>query len=430
MLPNPKVIAAVEKLNHQVTVADVAAETGLALPIANRELANLASLTLGHLVVSESGEILYKFSPNLRIILLQRSLAARVRETLKQIWRFVFYLIRISFGIVLVISIILVFIAIGVALVVISSSGRQGDSERGGGYRGEWSGGFGGGFWLSPFDIFWLSYDYDRPRVKETSEPKKSRGFLENVFAFLFGDGNPNYDLEERRWRLIAQVIRNHDGVVVGEQILPYLDEIPPGALESEDYMLPVLAKFNGYPEVTPQGGLVYRFPDLQRVASRRPKKEVPVYLEEKRWVFNEAGWGANILSASLGGLYLGGSLVLGSLLADPVVQAQTTGFLGFIQGIYNFLLGYAILFLTIPTVRYLWLQWLNRRIQQRNTIRRQRTQLLNQPPVQEKLAFARQLAIAQTAVAEEQVIYTTEKSLLQQEFEQLFAGEQLLESA
>ncbi|MEN9248060.1 MAG: hypothetical protein Q6L19_07900, partial [Gloeomargarita sp. GMQP_bins_69] len=65
MLPDPRVIAAVENLHHQVTVADVAAETGLALPIVNRELANLASLTLGHLVVSESGEILYKFSPNL-----------------------------------------------------------------------------------------------------------------------------------------------------------------------------------------------------------------------------------------------------------------------------------------------------------------------------------------------------------------------------
>lgn len=427
MLPDPRVIAAVENLHHQVTVADVAAETGLALPIVNRELANLASLTLGHLVVSESGEILYKFSPNLRVILLQRSLAARVRGILQQVWRLVFYLIRISFGIVLVVSIVLVLIAIGVALVVISSSGgRDGDGRRGESYGGGMS--FGGGFLFSPFDVFWLSYDYQPRRAQSSSENR--RGFLENVFAFLFGDGNPNGDLEERRWRLIAQVIRNQDGVVVGEQILPYLDEVPPGALESEDYMLPVLAKFNGYPEVTPQGGLVYRFPDLQRVAAKRPKRDVAPYLEEKPWPFNEAGMGANVLSASLGGLYLGGSLVLGSLLADPVVQAQTTGFLGFIQGIYSFLLGYAILFLAIPAGRYLWLQWVNQRIRRRNQIRQARTRLLHQPPVQQKLAAARQFAIAQTAVAEEQVVYTTEKSLLQQEFEQLLAGEPSLETS
>ncbi|MEN9207038.1 MAG: hypothetical protein Q6K31_02570, partial [Gloeomargarita sp. GMQP_bins_14] len=109
---------------------------------------------------------------------------------------------------------------------------------------------------------------------------------------------------------------------------------------------------------------------------------------------------------------------------------AQTTGFLGFIQGIYSFLLGYAILFLAIPAGRYLWLQWVNQRIRRRNQIRQARTRLLHEPPVQQKLAAARQFAIAQTAVAEEQVVYTTEKSLLQQEFEQLLAGEPSLETS
>lgn len=414
MLPNPTVIKAVERLQYQVTSADVASETGLALPIANRELANLASLTQGHLLVSASGEILYKFNPNLRAILLQRSLVLRCQEILQKIWHFIFYLIRISFGIVLVVSIVLVLIAIGVAVVIISSGGRQTESRE----DNQW-GGYG---WFYPGDIFWLSYDYDRPQAKTHAPASGSKGFLENIFAFLFGDGNPNHDLEERRWRLIAQVIRNYDGVVIGEQILPYLDAVSPSMQTDEDYILPVLAKFNGYPEVTPTGELVYRFPDLQQVASRRPKQEVPPYLEEKLWRFNDVGTGANVLSASLGIIYLVASLGLGALLQEPIIQEQVSVFLGFIKGIYGFLLAYAILFLTIPTVRYLWLQWRNRQIQYRNAYRRGRTQLLHQPEIEKKLELAKQFAITQTALSEERPIYSTEKDLLQQEFEELFS--------
>jgi len=41
------------------------------------------------------------------------------------------------------------------------------------------------------------------------------------IFSFLFGDGNPNANLEERRWQQIATVIRNNGGAVVAEQMLP-----------------------------------------------------------------------------------------------------------------------------------------------------------------------------------------------------------------
>ncbi|MFN3927815.1 MAG: hypothetical protein ACK4QL_11000 [Pseudanabaenaceae cyanobacterium] len=418
MLPSSRVIEAVEKLNFQVTSADVSAQTGLALQVANREVAALASLTGGHMQVTQTGEIAYKFDPNLRSILLQKSTAAWWREFWGKVWRVIFYLIRISFGIVLIISIVLVVIAIFVALAVLSSSSdRDNGSEdrRGGGISL---------LWIDPTPIFYFSDDYDRPR--RTLPEKKAegdRGFLENVFAFLFGDGNPNYDLEERRYRLIANVIRNHDGVVVGEQLLPYLDEVSPAQLDNEDYMLPVLAKFNGYPEVTPQGKLVYRFPDLQMVASRRPKQDVPKYLEERLWRFNSAGDGANALSAGLGVFYLLASLFLAELLRDPRLASHLTGgFLGFINGVFGFLLGYAILFLLIPTVRYFVIQMWNNSIRQRNALREKWGRALRNltPDLQAKLAFAQELAIKQSAVDEQRLAYSTESDLLLQEFEAL----------
>ncbi|MCS6959469.1 MAG: hypothetical protein RMK91_05410 [Pseudanabaenaceae cyanobacterium SKYGB_i_bin29] len=424
MLPNPRVIEAVEKLNYQVTIADVAAQTGLALGIVNREIANLASLTAGNLLVTETGEICYKFSPNLRNILLQRSLRARLQAFLKQVWGVLFYLIRISFGIVLIISIVLVVLAIFAAVIIISSSSAS-DREREDERR---SGSSGGGIGFFPW--YWLDFSpiftpapYSRSAPTPTRDEEiKDRGFLENVFAFLFGDGNPNFDLEERRYRLIANVIRNSDGVIVGEQVLPYLDELPAHMLESEDYILPILAKFNGYPEVTPTGSLVYRFPDLQKVASRRPKQSVPDYLEEKLWHFNYSGEGANLLSAGLGIFYLVASLVLGGLLQDPIVKRNLTGLLGFVNSIFVFLLGYAILFVTIPTVRFFWLQWLNQGIRYRNDLRRCRLQLLSQAQVKQKLQYAQTLAISQSAIDEQKLAYSTEQDLLPQELERLLS--------
>ena len=81
--------------------------------------------------------------------------------------------------------------------------------------------------------------------------------FLESVFSFLFGDGNPNYNLEEKRWQDIGAVIRNNQGAITAEQIAPYLDNVTSLNQETEDYILPVLARFNGYPQVSPEGNLI-----------------------------------------------------------------------------------------------------------------------------------------------------------------------------
>jgi hypothetical protein len=430
MLPNPVVMEAVEKLNFQVTTADVASQTGLPLQVANREVANLASLTGGHLQVSQTGEIAYKFTPDFRQVLLRRSASARWQKFWRDIGNFLFYLLRISFGIVLVVSIVLVVVAIVVAIIIISSSSSNDDrSDSRSDNDVNWFG-FLGNFFIF-FDPVYVYDDYsytDRPAQRPKApqpKPEGDRGFLENVFSFLFGDGNPNRDLEDQRYRLIAQVIRNYDGVVIGEQILPYLDETQPSSYE--DYMLPVLARFNGYPEVTPDGTIAYRFPDLMQVASRRPKKSVPSFLQEKLWRFNNAGDSANTLSGGLGVFYLGASLLLGVLLRHPAVQRNLTGFLGFVNGIFVFLLGYAILFLAIPTVRYMLIQLWNEPIKTRNNQRYNFAQQLRKttPELKRKLQSVKALAIEQSAVSEQKLAYSTEEDLLLQELQALLGEEE-----
>ena len=420
MTSRTAVMEAVEKLNYRVTIGDVAAQSGLDLNTAQREVLALASETGGNLQVAESGEIAYKFAPDFRNILISRSFRLQVKEWLKGAWKWVFYGIRISFGLLLIVSIVIVVLGIVAATIAIQSQGRSNNdrddrrSDRGGGGGFIWLGGWGNSFG-NPFMMF-NPYYYEPEQVRQR-DPNEM-GFLEGIFSFLFGDGNPNTDLEEKRWREIASMIRTNSGVVVAEQIAPYLDET--SRLEGDEYfVIPVLAKFNGFPEVSDAGTIAYKFPELQKVASKRFASTAGSYLQEKLWQFSQASSGKIAIAIGLGVFYLVASLYLGSLLGDPRLAKSLVGFLGFINAAYGFLLGYAVLFLSTPLVRYFVIQYLNRGISDRNAKRSARAEQLQKPSttLREKLNFARNFATQQEVIDQTNLAYTTEQDLADQEY-------------
>ncbi|MBD0312063.1 MAG: hypothetical protein ICV86_04025 [Microcoleus sp. T3-bin5] len=420
MAPNPTIMQAVEQLGYRVTVGDVAAKAGLDVNFAQRELLTLASEAGGNLQVAESGDIAYLFPNNFRDILRNKFLRLQLQEWWQKIWRILFYLIRISFGIVLVASILLILVAITILLSSSDSNNGGGGGEGGGG-----GGGRGGGFFFFPYfwnDLLWIFYwNHDEPYYQQRSRltgQKPQMSFLEAVFSFIFGDGNPNHNLEERKWSDIATAIRNNRGAVVAEQIAPYLDNLGQGyAREYEEYMLPALARFDGRPEVSPQGQIVYHFPQLQTTATERNSQPVAAYLREMLWRFSNASSGQIMLAAGLGAVNLVGALVLGNLLSNSAIAS---GFIGFVSAIYPMILIYGVGFLAIPLIRYFWIQWKNSRIEARNQERQQRAMLLNQPDANllQKLAYAREFA-AENVLTGEDLAYTTETELTQQELEQ-----------
>jgi hypothetical protein len=207
---------------------------------------------------------------------------------------------------------------------------------------------------------------------------------------------------------------------VAAEQIAPYLDDIGEGhKRELEDYMLPVLTRFNGIPEVSPDGEIVYHFPELQTTAKVQQSQSMPAYLRERLWRFSQANSGQIMLSIGLGAVNLVGALVLGSLLRGGVVAAQLGGLVAFVQSIYWILLGYGIGFLVIPLIRYFWIQQKNRKIEARNQKRQEQAILLNQADatLQKKIAYAEKFA-AQNVINQEDLVYTSETNLLDQELE------------
>jgi hypothetical protein len=411
MTLNPAIMKAVEQLGYRVTVGDVAAQAGLEVNLAQQGLLALASDAGGHMQVSDVGDILYLFPKDFRAILRNKYWQLQLKEWWEKVWKVLFYLIRISFGIVLIAFIALMVVAIAVIMM----SGRDdNDSDRGGG---------GIIFFPSYWDIFWLfdpGYNGDRRRYRSrgasASESQKKMNFLEAIYSFLFGDGNPNFDIEARRWQEIGTVIRNHGGAVIAQQIAPYLDNIDAYNQENEDYIIPVLSRFNGYPQVSPQGEIIYYFPELQVTAKDERKYSVTSFLREKLWQFSEAESGQ-----VLGALGLGILQFVLALMLYPLLRSYlgASALIGFVNGIYGIILGYAIAFLAVPTVRYFWIKWRNSQIQKRNQKREERALLLSNESenLRQKLAYARQFA-AQKVISDADITYSTEQDLLEQEAE------------
>jgi hypothetical protein len=100
--------------------------------------------------------------------------------------------------------------------------------------------------------------------LSATVEQIKNDNFLINCFSFLFGDKNPNAEIEEKQWRLIAQLIHNNKGVVTAEQLAPFMLREISTKDNNEDFVLPVLCRFDGRPEVSETGSIIYLFPSLQ----------------------------------------------------------------------------------------------------------------------------------------------------------------------
>jgi hypothetical protein len=407
-------LQSIERLQYQATPGEFAVQAGLPLATVERDLQQLAIAVGGHLQVATTGEIIYKYPSNFRTILYNKSLWLQVKKYTDFLWKVAFYLIRISFGLVLIASLSIVVLTI----IIITIATMFSDDNGGGIDFGDWGGGGGDGGSSYPSSTWggsWWYFDWGGSggsytnSIEPAEKQQKELNFLGAVFSFLFGEANPNARLEELRWQSIGQVIRKNQGAITAEQVAPYLEDVNP---HSEDHILPVLVRFNGMPEVSPIGDIVYRFPDTQTVAQQRKFKRLPPYLQEKARRFSGATTSQLWWIGTLAGLNFIGVLLLGGIAAKGLAVG---GFFAFVAGIHGFLTLYAVGFVTIPVVRLLWLQWTNSKIAARNEKRRQRLTWLNNADAERKILFAQQFQ-TERQLSEADIAYNTEEDLLEQE--------------
>jgi hypothetical protein len=223
-LPAPSVVEAVEqKRGSPVLAADVASAAGISLSQARKDLTTLASLSKGDIAVSKDGDLIYKFPPNLSGALAESSAKYKALQTFRKYWPALYWVIRVSFGVTLLVSLAAIFSTIFFITSSSSSDDDRRDDRRGGGGMSF------NYFWgPSPFDFFYYrpygyySY-YGQPQQRDPEE----MGFFESVFSYIFGDGDPNPNLDERRLSLAANMIRQNKGAVTAEQLAPFCDDAP-----------------------------------------------------------------------------------------------------------------------------------------------------------------------------------------------------------
>lgn len=391
------VVRAVEKAevtSHgptRLTDADVSVIAGLPVDEARKGLLALADQTGGDLDVSESGDLVYTFDRGVRGALRRASARARRAELWRRVSPALASASRMAFGAALFASLTFVYVAI-TALSASSTNGNDDRSNRQSSQTVNINYGF------SPFDVWY----YSRPRYyvydpDPRRPPRRDMNFLEACFSYVFGDADPDADLDDRRWQTVARVIRANGGAVTAEQLAPYLEpERLPAADGTADggesanvdeaFVLPALVRFGGVPEVVTDADgrarIVYSFSDLMTTAGESrldDDAEAGGFLAERPQKFSEAGPDQLVPVGLLGAANLVGVLYLGrvasvarAMAAAGAVSANTASLLALLRVIYPPLAAYALLFAFGPAVRYLALQRTNAGREERSSIRRE----------------------------------------------------------
>lgn len=394
-----------------MSAADVATSTGLSLTDSRLALNKIALDTKAVLEVSPRGDISYKFFPDLESIYR----IVGVKKLLLQVWKLVynvgFFILRVSFGILLIASFLTILVVFLVALIFImfgigAAEAADGDLDLGG----------------LDFDFFdfeelpvFFAWSTLTGQQTPTSQDQylgidvdgTDKGFFQNCFSFLFGEGNPNEHLKETQWHLIAELIRRNHGVVTAEQLAPYMLD---NKTDSRS-MLGVMVRFDGSPEVTSTGNIVYSFPSLQVTASgvRALQEDLPEQLQESEWKFSKVPterlhWVFFFAGANLCGAYaLNQHLAWFQPLAPYAEQI-------------HLLLIYAIFFMGFPIFRELINSVLNGFIEARNKMRDRAKAVLSNNENRFKIAEAQEYAMSMLNLNTQAVSYTTNENILGQE--------------
>jgi hypothetical protein len=429
---------------NRVTVGDVASTSGLSIFEAETALKALAADSLATLAVSSQGEILYCFPSGFKTSIASKSFKTRLEAFSTATSEISGYLIRVLYGTALIASIAIV----TTALLVIASSSSRDDRNRGGRSGGggiSFNFGTRAMFNLSDFLFFYDPYYYTRRRM--FLRGSDSLNFVETVFSFVFGDGDPNAAIEEKKWEIVGQFITSKGGVVTAEQLAPFMDvnmdqikaskkkSSSSGVVVDESYVLPALIRFKGSPEVDGEGHIVYVFPALQNTADPRnqfawfksnkkeamlaaapPDSAVQKVLEYP-WNLTNVTGGQLVSAIGLGAANLVGVIWLSTLLATPAnAAALAFNGLGWVFGLMPYLQIYAISFFIIPLVRKVLYLRRNQAIERRNEAKiAAQAQLLNpSPELLQKMAAAVKFA-QQNVVTKEDAVFRSDKDVEQQ---------------
>lgn len=240
------------------TIADAATKGGLALRDAELGLHRLVQVHRGHLSVTDKGELLFRFPTGFAIDYEART---RLRAAMRTVGRGVVGLakwtVRLGLTVFLVGYSVVFAIGLLVGAIALSVVAEDGAPLEGAGYL-LWGLGE-----LLADSLFWSTH----PRASlapGADEQRHPRRFYERVNRFFFGPPQPADDPRAPMRALAAEIRARRGRIGIGDVVR--VTGLPRG--EAEATVSKLLVDFDGHVDVTEDGAIVYRFPDLRPTAA------------------------------------------------------------------------------------------------------------------------------------------------------------------
>lgn len=397
-----RLVKTLARRNREATVADLVADTGLPTYQVEETIKRIVNDYQGHLKVTESGEVLYHFPNGLknqvsgfiprskRFLRRALSVLGRVSKVGFKVWTMV---MLVGYFVVFVLLLLL-------AMVAATAAQAKGGGGGGGGRGG--MGGF-GMFYLTTrmAQMFLYLWMFSGGRPDARGRKPKGPPLHQSVFAFVFGSQNPVADWDQRERRAFLSFLRENRGVTTIEDLMK---------LTGHDYeraqilMNRMLVEYNGEPEATREGTLIYRFEEVLRSADsgeerglgttfhREMKPLIPFNNNKKslnRWIgfFN----GFNLMFGSyftimtfllpsltgegLGGFYMLVVALFAQITATPQAAVAVVFW---IMGLIPML--FSSLFFLIPAIRRTREKRLNEQIRYENIRKRVINAVMSSP--------------------------------------------------
>ena len=320
------------------TAADVCADTALPLAKTCELLPKAADEYSGHLRVTSSGEILYYF-PN-GFASRYHGLRVRVSEAFRVFKKALGTFLAFAFKAWIMFTLIgyfTLFLALALAAVVFSvvvqskSSGRSGRRV------------FFGPNLFSLIWRIWFVQEINRPRYgnyRGGSVKIKKPPLYKAIFSFVFGGEDPNKNWDEKESKAVLDYLLANSGVISLAEFMVLSGKN--SALAQED-ILSFCLRYEGSPEVTDEGTIVYRFDGLTRRLNAKNQAELSFPVKRlKKFSDNEKKTNVlfvmiNAVNFLFGSYFLFNSLKTGLLVSE--IQYKSASYLyGFTHSILEYL--------------------------------------------------------------------------------------------
>ncbi len=389
------VLSAVEQQGGSVAVADVVSVTGMPTLEVTLLLNRLAWDNGGHLQVTDKGQLIYHFSDNGSDTPL-RQVLSRILAIGQIAGRHLLTFFRFFFGLLLVLSLTITNLVTVSCLTVVGAMGGMRPAP------------------MPGFNLFSLLLSIVKSygnKEKDFEAVTGTERFLELCFRFVFGAGDPNAEMVDYHWKLVAKRITAGNGVVCKEELLPFLINTS----RPDRELLEAVVRFDGIPECSEGGRIIYRFPSLQG-ASNLQDESIAIMnspgasLREGKWRFSNSSLRANIPVIGL----VFGNLCFCTALNWLVQFLPWFRSLPTILWISSLLWGYATLIAVFPLCRLVLNYVRNFGVRARNAERQRlaNTLISPSPELADRL---KEVANARQVNQDYNVIYDTQKPYLEQ---------------